>query len=623
MAKSRPFSIYLLKEGKDATNSLKQDHGLEAAEATALPEGAVLFVLDSDPKPPWWRSYFGVTQPLQQQFKGALVFLPVAERCFALSFGQVYHHLEDSAYEYDFGLRVTLNSVEPGELKSADMVAPGVARRKRTQVPVSTELTYLDFDGNSEIIKSLTGRVKEEYAELFKNATGSTALKVSLALEPHELAGICARLLDLYQSEEYKETFPNIQNIAPVNDPAKITQLDDLLLTSLKNRDGRATLTIPDIIDYRDNTCCVFLGDGRASNVYPDISLEEFYDFLGADFDLEGMSLDVLKGFRMMLTDVDGAPGKSYGVYRSLIYDGEPDGDDLVYHLCEGNWYRVETHFLERLSTYLDAKCEDSDLIPYDHDRTRDGKAVYSEEAYNEAVPAWNHAYICLDQQDISPAGNTQIEPCDIFTVRADPATQSGHRAIFYHIKISTRSAHLSHLFNQGVNSADLIQLEEVSKERMKALVIANLNGNDADSFIAPIDAFDFKVVFGIITHKNSTERSRNLPLFSKISLMRNMQQLDVRRIPCALIFIEDQSPKKHGHPRHEEILVEVFAVNGNANEVRAVDGQGFDPAVPIGRCSREVRECAPGTRFRMTVKRGDDGSLSTYHGWPIFAVGE
>jgi len=52
----------------------------------------------------------------------------------------VFHHLKDTTYEYDFGLRVTLNSLDPHELKSADMVAPGVARRKRTQVPLSTEL---------------------------------------------------------------------------------------------------------------------------------------------------------------------------------------------------------------------------------------------------------------------------------------------------------------------------------------------------------------------------------------------------------------------------------------------------------------------------------------------------
>lgn len=618
MGKARPFSIYLLKEDFDVTKSLRDDHDLSVAEATDLPEGAVLYILDADPKPPWWKGYFGVTEPLLQQFKGALVFLPVGDRWFALSFGQVFHHLSDTAYEYDFGLRVTLNSVDPNELKSADMVAPGVARRKRTQVPVSTELTYLDFDGNSEIIKSLTGRVKEQYEELFKNATGSVSLKVSLDLEPGELPSICETLLTLYNAEDYKTSFPNIQNISPVNDPSKIAELDELLLSSLKAKDGKATLTIPDIIDYRDNTCCIFQGDGRASDVFPDISLEEFYEFLGDDYDLAGMTVKKFKAFRMMLTDIDGAPGRSYGVYRSLIYDGEPAGEGLVYHLCEGKWYRVEKSYVERLKNYLDAKCADSDLVPYNHDAVKDGKAVYSEEAYNIAIPSWNNAFICLDQTDISPAGSTQIEPCDIYTVTADASASCGQRAFFYHLKISTRSSHLSHLFNQGVNSADLIQLELASREKMKDLVTGKLNGNDPAIFLAPLDAFDFKVVFGIITHKNKDDRSDNLPLFSKISLMRNMQQLDVRKIPSVLMFIEDQSPKKHGHPKHEKIVVEIVGLDDGKTEVRAVAGQGYDPAIPIKSCPKDVRESAVGTRYRLIVKRADDGALSSYHGWPF-----
>ncbi|MFQ6163427.1 DUF6119 family protein [Sinorhizobium meliloti] len=618
MSRARPFSIYLLKEEYDATNSLREDHDLEAAEATDLPEGAVLYILDSDPKPPWWKSYFGVTEPLLQQFKGALVFLPVGDRWFALSFGQVFHHLNDAAYEYDFGLRVTLNSVDPTELKSADMVAPGVARRKRTQVPVSTELTYLDFDGNSEIIKSLTGRVREEYEELFKNATGSASLKVSLDLEPGELPGICETLLTLYDAEDYKASFPNIQNISPVNDPSKIAELDELLLSSLKAKDGKATLTIPDIIDYRDNTCCIFQGDGRASDVFPDISIEEFYEFLGNGYDLAGMTIEAFKSFRMMLTDVDGAAGRSYSVYRSLIYDGEPPGEGLVYHLCEGKWYRVEKSYIERLKNYLDAKCSDSDLPPYNHDAEKDGKAVYSEGGYNAAIPHWNNAFICLDQSDISPAGSTEIEPCDIYTVTTDASASCGHRGFFYHLKISTRSSHLSHLFNQGVNSADLIQLETASREKMKALVTGKLNGNDPAVFLAPLDSFDFKVIFGIITHKNKDDRSDNLPLFSKISLMRSMQQLDVRKIPSVLMFIEDRSPKKHGHPKHEQIVVEIVALHNGKNEVRAVEGQGYDPAIPIKSCPKDVRESAVGTRYRLTVKRGEDGALSSYHGWPF-----
>lgn len=190
--KTKNFSIYLLKDGFDHTNALKENEKtgkdqLEEATAKNLPEGAKLFLLDSRPKEPWWRSYFDVEKKLEQATKGALVFLKVKDRNFAISFGHVYHHLNDYAYEYDFGLRVTLNSLDPKELKSADMVSPGTARRKRTQAAISTDLTFLDFDGNSEIIRSLTGKVKEEYRSIFKNATGSTSLKVGIKTKPNRL----------------------------------------------------------------------------------------------------------------------------------------------------------------------------------------------------------------------------------------------------------------------------------------------------------------------------------------------------------------------------------------------------------------------------------------------------
>jgi uncharacterized protein (TIGR04141 family) len=618
MGKLRPFSIYLLKHGYHSANSLKADHSLAVVTtATALPENSVLYILDADPKPPWWKSYFGVQLELWQQYKGALLFLPVGNRCFALSFGQVFHHLNDSAYEYDFGLRVTLNSLDPNELKSADMVAPGVARRKRTQVPVSTELTYLDFDGNSEIIKSLTGKVKPEYQEIFKNATGSSALKVSLALEPSELAETCEKLLTLYAKDDYKLTFPNIQNIVPVRDPTKIADLDDLLLESLRTRDGRTTLTIPDIVDYRDNTCCVFSGDGKTSQIYPDISIEQFFEFLGPDFDFETLTLDGLKGYRITLTDVDGRPTQSYGLYRALLFEAELENEDVIYHLCEGVWYRIEKSFIERLKNYLDPKCEDTDLCPYNHDsRDNDGRAVYSEGNYNTAIPVWRNEFICLDRTDISPAGSTGIEPCDIYTVCPDAIT--GHRGVFYHLKISTRSTHLSHLFNQRVNSVELIKLEDTSRQKMKRLLVDRLNGNDQDVYLAPLETFQFKVVFGVITHKDTASKSENLPLFSKISLMRSMQRLDLMEVPSVLTFISDQSPKKDGHQKYVSIIVEVLLGTSGKVEVRAVAGQGFDSTQAIKRCPREVSEAVGGTRFNLSLKRSGDGTLASFHSWPF-----
>jgi len=617
MSKSRPFSIYLLKAGFDATNALEDDHELEpAAGATSLPDDGTLFILDAERKRPWWRSYFGIQEELWQQLKGAILFLPIGGRCFALTFGHVLHHMKDEAYEYDFGLIVTLNSVDPKELKSADMIEPGPARRRRTQVPVSTELTYLDFDGNSEIIKSLTGKVKAEYKDLFSNATGSASLKISMKIDPGELAERCERLLALYDSEDYKDTFPNIQNIVPVRDPAEVNRLNQLVLESVQSQDGSTTLTIPDIVDYRDNTCCMFQGPGGASEVYPDISIEAFYDYLGEDFDLNTLNIEQLKSYRMILTDVEGAPGRTYGVFRSLIFDAEPQGEAVLYHLNEGDWYKAEKSFVARLKTYLDAKCEATDLCAYNHDGVKDGKAVYSEGSYNAAVPGWQGRFICLDQTDISPAGSTNIEPCDLYSVQADEDARCGHRASLYHIKISTRSSHLSHLFNQGVNSIELIELEETSRTKMQQLVVDRLGGNDQATYLAPFEHFDFRVVFGIISHKDPAGLSDNLPLFSKISLMRNMQRLDVMRVPCALAFIPDESPAKGGHSRHQQFLVEVQD-GANGHVVRAMAGQGLDTVVPIKRCPKAVKDSAAGTRYRMAVKVADDGSLSSHHSWP------
>lgn len=616
--KTRPFSIYLLKNGFNATNALTKAHDLVGAKnATLTPDNSTLYILDAERKRPWWREYFGVQEDLWQQFKGALLFLPVGDRCFALSFGQVFHYINDEAYEYDFGLRVTLNSLDPQELKSADMIEPGPARRKRTQVPISTELTYLDFDGNSEIIKSLTGKVKEEYKELFTTATGSASLKISMKISPDALAVRCEALLALYESEEYKTTFPNIQNIVPVKDPADIKRLDASLMESVKMRDGCTTLTIPDIVDYRDNTCCMFNGPNGASDIYPDISIEAFYDYLGDGFDLNTLTLDQLKSYRLVLTDVEGSPGRSYGLYRSLIFDTAPPDENVIYHLNEGDWYKAEKNFVERLKVYLDAKCEATDLCPYNHDGVKNGKAVYSEGNYNAAIPAWQGRFICLDQTDISPVGSTNIEPCDLYSVHADASSSCGHRAVLYHLKISTRSSHLSHLFNQGVNSIELIELEEQSRDKFKQLITDRLGTNDQNTYLSPFNQFDFKVVFGIITHKNSALQSDNLPLFSKISLMRNMQRLDLMRVPSALTFIVDASPEKDAHAKHKQFLVEVFGgVKGH--EVRAVAGQGLNTITPIKRCPKAVKDSAPGTRYRLALSVADDGSLSSHHSWPF-----
>lgn len=617
--KSRPFTIFLLKQGFDATNSLKEEHELgQAVASDRLPEKASIYILDSQPRAPWWREYFNIANPLEQASKGALVFIPVADRYFALSFGHVFHKLRDNCYEYDFGLLVTLNSLDPKKLKSADIMDPGASRRKRTQIPAAADITFLDFDSNTEIVRSLTGAVKKELVGLFKSATGSASLKISLKLLPEELQGLCTKLLELYKCEDYLSTFPSVGKISPENDPDIVRALNNQLLKRFIVQDPALSLCVPDIVDYRDNTSCRFQGRGGLAEIYTDVSLEAFYDYLGERVDLNAFTIEKLKSFSVGLCDADGNISKAYSIYNCLLLD-IVEGEK-VYHICEGSWYRVEREYIEHLKEYLDAKCEPTDLLDYNHDLIKDGVSHYSEETYNDAVANIYPAFICLDQQNMSLEGQTAIEPCDLYTV-TQPDNGGKELGKLYHLKISTRSSQLSHLFNQGANSAQLIILESGCRDALRQLIAERIGQNDLQLYCAAIDNINVKVIYGIITTKSPAGLSDNLPLFSRISLMRCFKNLDLMQIPSALTYIPDVSPPKSKFGALPALIIEVSEGNKSKREARVIAGQALQEGVKVSRCASVITESAIGARFKIFYKLNKEGAPYSSHIWPHEAL--
>lgn len=536
MTKTRSFSIFLLKDNFTGADALKEDSALEAGVASEhLPEGASLYVLDNVPRPPWWKAYFGVQKDLWQASKGALVFLPAAGRWFALCFGHVYHNLKDTSYEYDFGLRVTLNCVDPDKLKSTDVLEPSGAKRQRTQLPTVADLTFFDVDADSTILKSLTGKVKKEYEDVFKHATGSSNIRISSSASPAELVALCEKLLSLYQDDTYKTAFPDIQNISPVRDPIIIAQLNGKLVAALQGKDDSLSLSVPKIIDYADGLWGTFTGVGTGK-VYDDIFVARYYEYLeDAGADLAALGMEDLKKHQLVLTNEDGAYVRDReSIFKCLIFDTSLVADGQTYHLCEGNWYLVDADYVKKLSDFLDPLCKDTVLPPFNH---------ADEGAYNEAAAAASADRICMDKGNIAPPKQKQVEPCDVYEI-------ADGKAVLHHVKISTLSAQLSHLFNQGTNSVNLLRSETDSMEKMMAIITAKADAAQCAAFQQPLTDDNLKVAFGIITHKPKAKKSQNLPLFSRISLMRCMKELKRMGIEAEYGFIEDQSPDTEGKTR-------------------------------------------------------------------------
>lgn len=532
MGNLHSFSIFLLKDNYNEKNALKSGHSLEEDTLTdGLPKGATLYILDKHAITPWWKTYFNIKRDLKQTLKGAILFLPVDNKNFAITFGHTRHNLEPESYEYDFGLRTTLNIIDPNELKNVDSSKIIKKQKQRTQAPVGSNLDSLDFDHDSTILKSLTGKVKEEYKEIFRNVTGESNILISSSKKSSELPGLCKKLLELYSLEDYKENFPEIHNIQPVKDPTTIKKLDDKLVNALKLKDDNIVLVIPDSLDYSGSVEVTFSGTGRSLE-YEDVLIEHYYEYMDKNgFNITDIDLMKIKKHTMSLKNYSNNSVTTDAIFKCLLFDTTINDNSDTYYLNEGNWYRVNKDYIIKLRNFLDPLCSKTTLLPYNHK---------DEETYNKDNTINSSFHLCMDRENISPIKKNSVEPCDILELNDE-------KIILHHVKRTTNSAALSHLFNQGTNSIRLIREEEVAFKNLKELTKSLLDGKKLsdDEKIKLMDAFDIKkmeVFFQIITKKNPQDKSSNFPLFSRISLYRMMKEFKRLGINATYSFVENQA---------------------------------------------------------------------------------
>ena len=510
--KSHNFTIYLLKNGFDASNSLVSGHGLK--ETPTQLSNAIFYLMDVEPTPPWWKKYLSIEDNLKQVLKGGILFLTVENRCFAIAFGHVGHKLEDKAYEIDFGFKTTLNAIET-EFKSSDVVNLTSGTRSRIQSPIPKDITFFDLEQQENIIKSLVGNVKEQYKSWFSGITGGTSVRVTTSCECQKLKDLCDNLLTLYEKEDYKKEFPNIDKITQENDSDVVKKLQNQLLNDFNARSNNISLMPPTIVNYENVSQFSYKGVGR-SLIYSEINIDDLYTLLSKKKNLE---MKDFKNSKLLLLDSNNDIVEGYPISRCIVYNTTHEGK--TYCLHEGKWYKIDSEFIKSIQTYIDNYLIKDELPDYTHS---------SEEQYN--IEIGSKVGKNLDKSNISLRQYTQIEPCDVYAVKND-------YAILYHIKISTKSALLSHLFNQGYNAALLIKQEEQAMNNLKKLL------NHEEKFITPLNNGKIKVVYGIITRKVKNKKLSDLPLFSQITLYRILKNFKVIGIDAKCTYINDLTKPK------------------------------------------------------------------------------
>jgi uncharacterized protein (TIGR04141 family) len=319
----------------------------------------------------------------------------------------------------------------------------------------------------------------------------------------------------LHRSKAYKKSFEWIDHISPARDSTVLARLDQKLVAQIRDKDVRKIwLAVPEVLDWTLVAGFRYAG-WRDKDVVDDIFMP---DFLARYPDLTDLSSDRLRTAKVQCMGAEtDRPTRTWRLY-DCIY-AEVEDRQSLYLLNGGEWYRVDRDFVAQVNrdvTNLMSPKIGGDLLPAYRD--------HSEKEYTERVCASDKTRLVLMDRRLIPYSgrHSSIEFCDIYT----------KTKAMCHIKRYGGSSVLSHLFAQGVVSAEAFAHDADFRAKVNAKLPRAFRLRDPG---AQIDPNNFTVVFGIVS---KSEEALQIPFFSRVTLRNAWRRLSANRYKTSVVRI-------------------------------------------------------------------------------------
>lgn len=508
--RKRDITFYLLKpeiqEFGQAISDLEGNVQYEIGGG--IPYEARLYIKPPFQRPPWWVAFLnqGVPQ-LEGLFNAnsaATLLLRASGRIFAITFGYGRNLLALDAFEREFGLRVALNTVDPETLRSVDArTFEELTVMTRSQTSRAAGLENFRISQAQDILKAIMGIPRDPV--FGSRITGADAVKVTFVPSIVTLAEKCDQLFTAYCSDDYKQRFAFIDQLRTLRDPSKIEVLNEEVIRRLRTRElGNLHISPPEVVDLEDIESFVF--EGLNDEGATDLDTIRYCELAG-----NPNSISILELKRRKVGALYGGAAEPH--YRWKLYDcivAEVQAESKLFILSGGTWYEVEADFSRRIARDVETRLGNNNLLP---------AAVQNEDelTYNGRVSS-ERSFHLLDRRTIVPTGGrTPIEFCDLMTVNKQ----------LIHVKRRSRSSTLSHLFSQGVVSAETFFRDSGYRQAL-ATKLQEEGLNDAATLIPakrPLPS-EWEIVYGIIGGQSS-EWPRSLPFFSQLNFKIQAERLE------------------------------------------------------------------------------------------------
>lgn len=521
------LSIYLVKEEYSEHKDILK--GLNSLKTKSLSGVGTFYYGDSFTfEPTWINKFFGGALGDEVNLKNAsskAVLLVEVEpggrkRLFAVAFGYGWQYLNHGVYEERFGLKTTINIIDPDKLRKIDKknmsAAPKDTKEQLTKSGVAGDF---GIDIEQDLIRSMTGITKDP-EKFGKSATGKDSLSLSVKVDLNSMKSFLTDCLERYESDDYKKDFGWIDQIAEVRDQKILNDLNNRLIENLRNKELETTwMAVPEVIEWEHVSGFKYAGQTQ-HDLYDDLYVIDFLATLSSE-EKTSLDIDLLKRKTIQAISTENDVVKyQWNSYSCIYFEERDETKKKTFLLSNGKWYEIASDFAEEVNQdFLQFRNSGTTAVLPECSGEKEGD-------YNTRV-ARDSGHCLMDKKLINHGGGySKIEFCDLYTKDKK----------IIHIKHYGGSSVLSHLFSQGLVSGELFLRDKKFREKVNAELGSGFKLGDTKS--KPISS-NYEIVFGIIS---SSPKELEIPFFSKVSLRNAKNRLETFNYKVSLVKILNQS---------------------------------------------------------------------------------
>lgn len=567
--KMQTLTFRLLRKGRAPAKAISPtfaEDGEKPLTSEPWPpiEGGEVYFGQIYRKPPVWADFIstGLERALDGMMTGgagAVIFVPVKGRYVAVCFGQIHMALNDDAFERQFGLKVTLNSVPGSSIRSLDLATPdAVTFQKRVQASRDSDVNTFGVDQLRDIARVAGGTPKDPNFARF--VAGKDSLSITCEIGPSDIEAKCAEIFQVYEKKDYRADFKWVDNLRPVIEKDLIEQLDQELFSELsqlrKGNPADLHMSPPEVVDYTEGSELHYNGFRSHGVTFHSLAIADYVSELNR-CKFAGDIKEIKEKHRISAKPSDKDEfSEKWKVYDCFVHEASLTSGRTTRHyiLFAGNWFQVEASFKDSVDNFFDG-IERVAIV---------GKtsAHNEQELIEDLVKTRAGDLLKLDKTKINPTGvkNANLEPADFLSDKKH----------FIHLKDGHSSGPISHLWSQGVVSAESFVGDNGFRKKLRAVVKSEKKGFEVHlpKSTERVARENYTIVYEIMRQPYANGKL-GLPFFSKVSLQVAVERLRRLGFEVAIELIEKPaSSAGKKKPSKKTKAAQLATVEGTEDEV-------------------------------------------------------